>query len=51
MNNLILLKGRLVSRHNQASGGLSYRKMISVKADSVEVLWHQLQAVRDAFAV
>ena len=51
MNNLILLKGRLVSRRNQASGGLSYRKMISVKADSVEVLWHQLQAVRDAFAV
>lgn len=51
MNNLILLKGQLISRRNQASGGLSYRKTIRVKADDVETLWRQLQAVRDAFAV
>lgn len=50
MNNLILLKGQLISRRNQASGGLSYKKTISVKADSVKAFWHQLQSVRDAFA-
>lgn len=50
MNNLLLLKGQLVSRKNPSRGGLSYKKTIKVKAGFVKKLWQQLEGVRELFA-
>ena len=49
MNNLLLLKGQLISRKNLPGGGLSFKKTTHITAGFAKKLWRQLEQVKAEF--